>query len=154
MDLRAGGRVEKISISLVCLLAAHAFGECAPSNESTKWGGKDNLVMQVGKPMRQASGSVLEDYRTGKPWAGVLVEVYNHPEVVLQDSSRSRSGQTRIIGCITDRRGRFAFKLKAGDYELRASNGAGWNVTSVVIRVRKGQFISRHRLVVQLFPGT
>jgi hypothetical protein len=110
--------------------------------------------MQVRKPMRQASGAVLQDFRTGKPWAGVLVEIYDHPDVVLRDSSRNRTGQTRIIGCVTDQRGRFAFKLKAGDYELRASNGDSWNVTSVVIRVRKGRFISQHRLVVQLFPGS
>ena len=154
MESRAWGRVQRIAIAMVCLLAAHAFGECTPSNQNTKWGGKDDVVMQVGKPMRQANGSVLEDYRTGKPWPGVLVEVYNHPEVVLRDSARNRTGQTRIIGCVTDRRGRFRFKLKDGDYELRASNGAGWNVTSVVIRVRKGRFISRRRLVVQLFPGS
>jgi hypothetical protein len=154
MESRAWGRVEKIAISLVCLLAAHAFGECTPSNQTTQWGGNDNVVMQVHESLGQARGTVLQDYRTGKPWPGVLVEVYNHPEVVLRDASRNRSGQTRILGCVTDQRGRFTFKLKTGDYELRASNGAGWNVTSVVIRVRKGVFIARHRLVVQLFPGT
>lgn len=154
MESRAWGRVEKIAIFLVCLLATPAFGECTPSNESTKWGGKDDVVMQVYQPMGQARGTVLQDYQTGKPGPGVLVEVYNHPEVVQRDSSRNRTGQTRIIGCVTDPRGRFAFKLKAGDYELRASNGPGWNVTSVVIRVRKGRLISRHRLVVQLFPAT
>jgi hypothetical protein len=138
----------------VCLLAAHAFGECTPSNESTKWGGNEDVVMQVREAMGQVRGTVPEDYQTGKPWPGVLVEVYNHPEVVLEDSSPSRTGQTRIIGCVTDQRGRFAFKLKTGDYELRASNGAGWKVTSVVIRVRKGRVISRHRLVMQLFPST
>ena len=153
MESRAWGRVGKIAVPLVCLLAAHAFGECTPSNETTKWGGNDNVIMQVHTPMRQASGTVLQDYQTGKPWPGVLVEVYDHPEVVLQDAGRNRTGQTRILGCVTDQRGRFAFKLKAGDYELRASNGAGWNVTSVVVRVRKGQFISRYRLVVQLFSG-
>jgi len=154
MESRAWGRVEKIAILLVCLVAAHAFGECTPSNENTKWGANDDVVMQVRQPMGQAHGTVLEDYPTGKLGPGVLVEVYNHPEVVLADTSRNRTGQTRIIGCVTDPRGRFTFKLKAGDYELRASNGAGWKVTSVVIRVRKGRFISRHRLVVQLFPGT
>jgi hypothetical protein len=154
MESRAWGRVEQVAILLVCLVAAPAFGECTPSNQTTMWGGNDNVVMQVRKPMRQANGTVLQDYQTGKPWPGILVEVYNHPEVVLEDSGRNRTGQTRILGCVTDQRGRFRFKLKAGDYELRASNGARWNVTSVVIRVRKGQFISHHRLVVQLFPGT
>lgn len=154
MESRTWGRVGKIAIPLLCLLGAHVFGECTPSNDATKWGANEDVVMQVRQPMGQAHGSVLEDYRTGKPAPGVLVEVYNHPEVVLEDSSRNRTGQTRIIGCVTDPRGRFSFKLKAGDYELRASNGAGWKVTSVVIRVRKGRVISRHRLVVQLFPGT
>lgn len=154
MESRAWGQAGKIAISLVCLLAAHAFGECTPSNESTKWGGSEDVVMQVREAMGQARGTVPQDYRTGKPWPGVLVEVYNHPEVVLEDSSPNRTGQTRIIGCVTDQRGRFAFKLKTGAYELRASNGAGWKVTSVVIRVRKGRVISRHRLVVQLFPAT
>jgi len=154
MESRAWGRVAKIAISLLCLVAAHAFGECTPSNQSTRWGGNDDVVMQVRNPMGQVRGTALQDFRTGKPWPGVLVEVYNHPEVVQRDSSRNRTGQTRIIGCVTDQRGRFAFKLKAGDYELRASNGEAWNVTSVVIRVRKGRFISRHRLVLQLFSGT
>jgi len=154
MPSRAWGRAGKIAISLVCLLAAHAFGECTPSNESTKWAGNEDVVMQVREAMGQVHGTVPQDYQTGKPWPGVLVEVYNHPEVVLEDSSPSRTGQTRIIGCVTDQRGRFAFKLKTGDYELRASNGAGWKVTSVVIRVRKGRVISRHRLVMQLFPAT
>ena len=144
----------KIAISLLCLLAAHAFGECTPSNEGTKWGGNDDVIMEVRNPMGQVRGTALQDFRTGKPWPGVLVEVYNHPEVVERDSSRNRTGQTRIIGCVTDQRGSFAFKLKAGDYELRASNGARWNVTSVVIRVRKGRVISLHRLVLQLFPAT
>lgn len=154
MQSRAWGRVAKIVISLVCLLAARTFAECTPSNQSTKWGGKDDVVMQVREPMRQVRGTVLQDYQAGKTGAGILVEVYNHPDVVLGDSERNRSGQTRILGCVTDPRGRFAFKLKTGDYELRASNGPGWNVTSVVIRVRKGRLISRHRLVLQLFPGT
>jgi hypothetical protein len=154
MESRAWGRVPKIAISLLCLLAAHAFGECTPSNESTKWGGNDDVVMEVRRPMRQVRGTALQDYRTGKPWPGVLVEVYNHPEVVQRDSSRTRTGQTRLIGCVTDQRGRFAFKLKAGDYELRASNGGRWNVSSVVIRVRRGRLISHHRLVLQLFSGT
>ena len=154
MQSRAWGRVAKVAISLVCVLAARAFAECTPSNESTKWGGKDDVVMQVREPMGQVRGTVLQDFETSKPGAGVLVEVYNHPEVVLRDSGRNRTGQTRILGCVTDQRGRFAFKLKTGDYELRASNGPGWNVTSVVIRVRKGRFISLHRLVLQLFPGT
>ncbi|HEX6802927.1 MAG TPA: carboxypeptidase regulatory-like domain-containing protein [Terriglobales bacterium] len=153
MHSRAWGWLA-IVISPVCLLAAHAFGDCTPSNETTKWGGNDDVVMQVHKPMRQVRGAVLQDYRTGKPWPGVLVEVYNHPEVVLRDSSRNRTGQTRILGCVTDQRGRFSFKLKAGDYELRASNGGQWNVTSVVVRVRRGRFISLHHLVVQLFPGS
>jgi len=154
MESRAWCRVEKVAFLLVCLASAHGFGECTPSNQTTKWGGNENVVMQVRQPMRQANGTVLQDYQTGKPWTGVLVEVYNHPEVVLRDTSPNRPGQTRILGCITDQRGRFSFRLKTGDYELRASNGAGWNVTSVVIRVRKGRFISRRRLVVQLFPGT
>jgi len=154
MESRAWGRAGKIAISLVFLLAVDAFAECTPSNESTKWGGNEDVVMQVREPMGRVHGTVPQDYRTGQPWPGVLVEVYNHPEVVLEDPSPKRTGQTRIIGCVTDQRGRFAFKLKTGDYELRASNGAGWKVTSVVIRVRKGRIISRHRLVVQLFPPT
>ena len=154
MQSRAWGWAGKIAISLVCLLAAHAFGDCTPSNESTKWGGNDDVVIEMREAMGQVRGTVLQDYATGKPGPGVLVEVYNHPEVVLADSSRTRTGQTRIIGCVTDERGRFRFKLKSGEYELRSSNGAGWKVTSVVIRVRKGRVISRHRLVVQLFPAT
>lgn len=154
MESSTWGQAGKIAISLVCVLAAPAFGECTPSNQSTKWGGNDTVVMQVREPMGQVRGTVLQDYRTGKPGSDVLVEVYNHPEVVLENSSRNRTGQTRIIGCVTDQRGRFAFKLKTGDYELRTSNGAGWKVTSVVIQVRKGRLISRHRLVVQLFPAS
>lgn len=154
MESRAWGQAGKIAISLVCLLASHAFGECTPSNQSTKWDVNENVVMQMREPMGQVHGTVLQDYQTGKLGPGVLVEVYNHPEVVLQDASPKRSGQTRIIGCVTDERGRFAFKLKTGDYELRASNGSGWKVTSVVIKVRKGRLISRHRFVVQLFSST
>jgi hypothetical protein len=154
MQSRARAWVPKIAISSVCLLAANIFAQCTPSNETTKWDGNQDVVMQIRKPMRHVRGAVLQDFRTGKPWSGILMEIYNHPEIVLRDSSRNRSGQTRVMGCVTDQRGRFSFKLKTGDYELRASNGPGWKVTSVVIRVRKGRFISRHRLVVQLFPDT
>lgn len=135
-------------------MAQYAASQCSPSNNTTIWGGNENVVMDMRNPMGNIRGTVMEDIQSHKPLSGVLVEIYNHPEIVQQDSSRNRTGQTRIIGCVTGQNGRFSFKLKSGDYELRASKAPDMNVTSILIRVRKPGFPSTKHLVVQLFPGT
>ena len=132
----------------------YALCQCTPSNNTTIWGGNENVVQEMRGPMGSIHGTVMEDIQSHQPANGVLVEIYNHPEIVRQDSSPHRTGQTRIIGCITGQNGRFSFKLKSGDYELRASKAPDMKVTSILIRVRKPGFPSTKHLVVQLFPGT
>jgi hypothetical protein len=82
-------------------MAQYAACQCTPSNNTAIWGGNKNVVMEMHDPMGRIHGTVWEDLQSHKPGSGVLVEVYNHPEVVRQNATRNRTGQTRIIGCVT-----------------------------------------------------
>ena len=77
-----------------------AFGQCTPApTEKTRWGGNTNVVIQESRPTRSIHGIVKD--RADEPLADVLVEVYDQPEIVLQNPRPDRDGQRRIAGCIT-----------------------------------------------------
>jgi len=143
-----------IAALLFLWLACGAQRSVAPQaavSTATIWGGNTNVVVQWSKPVRLIKGIV--ETSAGAPLAGVLVEIYDHPEVVLRDPSSSRTGQKRITGVLTDQAGRFLFELPDGDYEIRASKSSEFDVTSVVVHLRKSVASSRARLKVKLLLG-
>jgi hypothetical protein len=110
----------------------------ATETQNTSWG-QQNVVIVHRKPMQIAYGIVTGGRLEGPPLEGVLVEVYDHPEVVLREGlvdRRDRTGQQQIAACVTDKTGRFGFKLPPGKYELRLSKPIEWNCTSVLVEVR------------------
>lgn len=110
-----------------------------------------SVVIDDHKPVRGVHG-VVQD-AAGQAIPGALVEVYDHPEN-LDRIWTERTAQRRIGGCATDESGRFSLKVPRGEYELRFSQGSGWDVTSYWVRIRKSPFASRRRLVVSLQLGT
>jgi len=129
-----------------------AFCQCIPaSTEKTTWGGNTNVVLKEPRPMRSVQGFVKD--RVDKPLTGVLVEVYDHPEIALQNPSPDRTGQKRIAACLTSETGLFSLDVVPGHYELRFSKSGGWNVTSVPVRVTRSAPSSKKGVVVRLFLG-
>ena len=87
-----------------------------------------------------------------KPQSGVLVEVYDHPEVIAKDEEgeAKRVGRRRIAACVTDSTGEFEFQVADGRYELRCSKPVEWNCTSVIVQVRKGGGKKRIRVPLEI----
>lgn len=102
-------------------------GQCrtAPENQHTHWAWNP-VVIEQGKPLVIAKGQVvvLDTPRNVSfvPATGVLVEVFNHSELVRRGEwqrIREGIGQQRRAACISGDNGRFEFNLKPGEYELR-----------------------------------
>jgi hypothetical protein len=121
------------------------------SEVETIWGGNMNVVVEESVAVRTVRG-VVE--LAEQPTEDALVEIFDHPELVLNRASRDRTGQIRLAYHRTDRMGRFSFHLPDGDYEIRASKELGIDVTSVLIHVRKSAPVSRKPLVIPLKLGT
>jgi hypothetical protein len=150
--IRPGAFAITIAILFLLVPAMSAFGQCrVASTENTKWGGNRNVVIEEPKPVRSLGGIVRDP--TDKPLTGVLVEVYDHPEIVLQNSSRERAGQKRIAACVTSEGGGFSLNVPPGHYELRFSKSSEWNVTSVLVRVTQSAAASKKGMAVRLYPG-
>jgi len=94
--------------------------------------------------------------------AGVLVEVFDHPELIREEINHLGKGepvrarqdleQQRIAVCVTGDNGRFEFKLRPGTYELRFSKAGGIETTSVLIEINPHG--KRESLVVQMEAAT
>lgn len=124
------------SVWLSAACGGVAFGQCAPASDDLKthWG-HQNVVTVDSKPVKVLRGTLLLGY--GGPNVskeGVLVEVYDHPELAM-GGDQSRTGQNRLMVCVTRKDGSFSFHLPAGKYELRCSKPAEWNCTSVILEV-------------------
>ncbi len=89
------------------------------------------------------------------PEAGVLVEVFDNPGYLLDESRRgSHPEQKRLRACVTGDDGSFCFRnLPSGKYELRASVSAGWDVTHVYIIIDRKSG-SKESIDVWLHIGT
>jgi hypothetical protein len=117
--------------------SVHPTGCKIVGNEvHTTWVHMDIIVTHP-RPIASLSGvavAVLDQ----TPMEGVLVEVFDHPEVVLKDPSHSRAGQRRLSACLTGKDGAFSFDAKPAKYELRFSSDSGeWECKSVIVEVRK-----------------
>jgi hypothetical protein len=129
-----------------------AFCQCTPtSTDKTAWGGNINVVLKEPEAMRNVRGIVKDPL--DKPMTGVLVEVYDHPEVAVKNPSPDRTGQGRIAACRTGETGMFSLDLEPGKYELRFSKSSGWNVTTVPVEVKKSAPPTKQDMVVKLYAG-
>jgi len=139
--------------SCLCLAVGYipALSQCVPASVETLWGGNENVVIQEARSIRKVRGLVQDSQHT--PVSGALVEVYDHPEIVLRNPSRTRTGQSRLAACITGDSGSFSLDVPPGRYELRLSKSAEWDVTSVLLTVRNSPFSSRKGIVVRLLVG-
>lgn len=128
-------------IPLAALICVPAFCQCKPSVDKTYWGGNTNVVFHKSQAQTDLHGLVTDELQ--KPLKGVLVEVYDHPEIMLQNPSRNRTGQVRLAACVTDGTGNFMLDVPPGHYELRLSKSMDWNVTSVDVTVKKSAVRSK-----------
>jgi hypothetical protein len=102
--MRPGSFAIRLAILFSLVLGVSISGQLkTASTENTRWGGNTNVVIEEPQPVRSIRGSVRDPM--DKPLTGVLVEVYDHPEIVLQDSRPERAGQKRIAACVTSEAG-------------------------------------------------
>ena len=101
--------------------------------ETTHWGGNQVVVFVEEKSYRELQGKV--EMFDGRPVENALVEVFDHPDYLLDRSAsnfKEPPEQKRLGVCRTASDGKFCFRgLRSGKYELRSSFGSGWNVTHV-----------------------
>jgi hypothetical protein len=124
-------------VFLVLYVVPSAQSKCdpVPQTRKTHWGLMDHVVES--EPVKTLRGVVRIFASPDPPQEGVLVEVYDHGEIALENARQDRSGQQRVMACVTGNDGEFAFDLPPGKYEVRASKNAGWDVTSVIVEVKK-----------------
>ena len=150
-------RARLVAAAIICLtaplLAVPALAQCAPATgEKTRWGGNQRLTLTDKRANREIAG-IVESFGVA-PLAGVLVEVYDHPEAAPQGLPPPESKQTQIAACITGEDGRFSLAVPPGRYEVRFSKSSEWDVTSFVVTVRRSAHRSRKALVVLMKLGT
>jgi len=122
--------------------------------ETTHQGGNEIITFRERRTYRSVRG-VVHDVN-GEPLAGVLVEVFDHPEWIVSNYPASRVEQHRIAACKTGPDGSFCFEnIASGRYELRASKDVAWNPSHVHIVVNpRGRRSTRAGIKVQLTVGT
>ena len=128
-------------------------------NETTHWVGNLETVFRERKAYRVMRGVVVKP--NGKPLGDALVEVFTHPEYLLEAAptgKRGRDKQRRVAACKTDADGKFCFtKLPPGRYELRASSDdtmTGWNASQVYVVINPhGRRSKRKEIRVEMTLG-
>ena len=99
------------------------------------------IVLSEVHTLRLVQGTV--EYPDGSPAEGVVVELYDNPDVILEHESGWQDKQNKIESVTTDKDGKFKFsKVSPGKYEVRVKldPGTGANQTSVIVRVRRFWF--------------
>jgi hypothetical protein len=151
-----------VGLSLVFALGtASALGHCkcgpVKAEETTHWGGHESAIFVEKNSYRQLRGTVEAGSGYGKPPKEILVEIFDHPDYLLDQSANVRENhpeQKRVAACHTSADGKFCFSnLPSGKYELRTSINGEWNTSHVYVVVDKkaGQ---RKRLRVLMDLGT
>ena len=129
-----------VSIGLMVVTAASAaLAKCVPVKDTqpTWWG--HVITVKHNEPVRKLRGIVLE--RTSlSPFGGVRVQVFDHPELVLDERGlpkMDRTGQNQLAQCVTSADGTFSFDLPPGHYEVRCSKPREWDCISILVEVKK-----------------
>jgi len=125
------------------LVAPSVLGDCKchrpDKEEATHWGGNQVVVFVEQKSYRNLQGTI--EMYDGRPLEHALVEVFDHPEYLLDQSSsfkRDHPEQKRVAACRTGADGKFCLRnLPPGKYELRSSLSSGWDVTHVYVVLDK-----------------
>jgi hypothetical protein len=130
---------------------------CAASNEKTRAGANEMIVVRPPGKYRQVAGVVKA--QTGEIVSDVLVEVYDHPEYLFlnyPESEEKKKAQHRIQGCVVGADGKFCIRdLPPGKYELRFSKAGGWNHLHVYVVIADSkQKASSRTLELTMQPGT
>ena len=103
--------------------------------ETTHWGGNEDVVLIEGSALKQLQGIVKAE--DGSPVSSALVEVFTHPEYLesqFPSDRQNRPEQQRVGACVTSTDGKFCFRhLLAAAYEIRSSVSSGWDVTHVKV---------------------
>jgi len=133
-----------VAALLACALAAPSvLGDCEcrrpDEGENTHWGGNQVVVFLEEKSYRKLEGTI--DTYNRRPLEHALVEIFDHPEYLLDQSSsfkRDHPEQKKLAACQTGADGKFCFRgLPPGKYELRSSINSDWNVTHVYVVLDK-----------------
>jgi hypothetical protein len=128
---------------VVALGTSSVLGDCkcgpVRDEETTHWGGHESAIFVEKNSYRQLRGSVQRG--SGQTSLVVLVEVFDHPDYLLERSSNVRENhpeQKRVAACRTSADGKFCFpNLPSGKYELRTSINGEWNTSHVYVVVDK-----------------
>lgn len=91
--------------------------------------------------LRLIQGTV--EYPDGSTAEGVVVELYDNPDVILDRNPGWQDKQKKLDSVTTDKSGKFKFsKVSPGKYEVRVlfDPSTGANQTSVIVRVRRYWF--------------
>ncbi|HXX45739.1 MAG TPA: carboxypeptidase-like regulatory domain-containing protein [Candidatus Acidoferrales bacterium] len=139
-------------VFVLALMAVPANCQCRPTSAGTRWGGNQVVGLKEPKPIKSIHGVALDEAM--KPMGGVLVEVYDHPEILIQNFAQGTVGKKRLAACMTDETGVFALDVPPGHYELRLSKSSEWDVLSMPVRVRKSAGYSKKGFVLRLQLGT
>jgi hypothetical protein len=156
------GLISKIELLLMCvgllfvfaLGTASALGDCkcgpVKEEETTHWGGHESAIFVEKNSYRQLRGTVQPGY--GKTSKVVLVEIFDHPDYLLDRSANVREyhpEQKRVAACHTSAYGKFCFPiLPSGKYELRTSIDGEWNTSHVYVVVDKKAGQRKHLRVL------
>ena len=79
----------RIVSAFLFLAPLPANSQCVPSTEKTHIRGNDHIVIDERKPVRRIWGTVVTVF-SSEPWSGVLVEVFDRPEGLLQTTSSAQ----------------------------------------------------------------
>ena len=128
-------------------LAATSACTSATENDRTRY--RYNPIVMTHPAVRAVRGVVTAP--DGRPMDDVLVEVFDHPEVVME-RGQAKPAQHRIAACITTGTGRFFVKVPSGSCEVRFSKSSreGWECTSILVRVRRLSLRGGFRVMMAL----
>ena len=99
------------------------------------------IVIANGPTVRLIQGVVID--ATDFPYEGMVVELYDNPDVILKPGPGWEGKQHKIASATTDRNGKFKFpKVRPGKYEVRVTPDlrVGTNQKSVIVKVRRCWF--------------
>lgn len=143
-----------VFLTLAGLTLGHAqSGGCkeVPLTTVTRWGGNETITIDMqDKPVRKVRGIAVFP---GGDTSNTLVQVFLRKPSDARYQTQYDDARLPAAACVTSNDGAFAFSLPPGEYELRMSQGAGVDVTSVLVTVKRGWHWSR-KIKAEMHVGT